>query len=101
MPSSNTTTEPSYVIWFGGGTREGTARELLDGIRREGAVRSETIRNLTADQYASVIVSDAAFFLPRDLLAFLRTQTYETEFDRALRYLAEMRDSGVRILTKK
>jgi len=90
-----------YAIWFSGATREGTAHELLEGIRKEAGARSEEIRKLTTDEYAGRIISDAAFFLPRDLLAFLRAQAYESEFDRALRYLSEMSNSGVRILTKK
>ena len=107
MPSNKLATEPIYTIWLAGGagggngTRTGSAYQLLDAIREDAATRSEEVRKLTTEGYASVIVSDAAFFLPKDLLSFLRTQSYESAFDRALRYLAEMPNSGVRILTKK
>ena len=90
--------EPAYTIWFAGETRQGTAEDLLEGIRHDAAHGSAEIRKLTTEKYAALIVSDAGFFLPRELLGFLRTQRYPTEFDRALRYLSEMPNSGVRIL---
>lgn len=100
MPSNKVASEPVYTIWFPGGTRQGTAQELLDKIRHEAGAQSREARKLSTDSYAALIVKDAEFFLPRDLLAFLRAQSYESELDRALRYLSEMSNSGVRILTK-
>lgn len=100
LSSAAAVRDSDYTIWFAGATRTGGARELLEGIRREAGARSEEIRKLTTEEYARIIVADAGFFLPRDLLAFLRTQAYASEFDRALRYLAEMSTSGVRILSR-
>lgn len=102
MQSSKAATEdraqPNYTIWFAGRTRRGTAQGLLDEIREEAGQKSEEIRKLTTGQYASRIITDAAFFLARDLLEYLRKQSYDSDFDRALRYLSEIQSSGVRIL---
>jgi hypothetical protein len=103
MPSSKTgattAAEPSsYTIWFAGETRSGTAKDLLDGIRSDAGGKSEPLRRLSTEKYANLIISDASFFLPEDLLAFLRSQPYLSDYDRALRYLSEMPSSGVRIL---
>jgi len=91
---------PTYTIFVDGRTQRGTARELLERIRADAARRSEEIAKMDADQYAAVLVKDAAYFLPEDFLSLLSAQTYESQYDRALRYLAEMDASGVRILTK-
>ena len=88
-----------YTVWFAGQTHRGTAERLLESIRRKAGLKSEEIRKLTTETYASRIVADARAFLPKDLLAFLRKQQYPSNYDRALRYLSEMSASGVRILT--
>src|SRR4051794_29745820 len=103
MPLSkngSTTAEPSYTIWFSDETREGTAEDLLDSIRSDAGNKSAELRRMSTEAYARLIVSDASFFMPQDLLRFLRTQSYPSEFDRALTYLSEMQTSGVRILKK-
>ena len=95
MPSSRSSIGPSYTIFFEG-TRTGTAFELLDWIRQHAG--SKVIKEMTTEQYAKLLVTDAPYFLPKDLLQFLEKQSYASEFDRALRYLSEMPTSGVRIL---
>lgn len=101
MPSSKPVTRdsaaPTYTIWLPDGIRRGSAFALLDRIRQESREESE-VRKLDTEQYATRIIASAAYFLPGDLLEFLRGQEYDSDFDRALRYLAEMPDSGVRIL---
>jgi hypothetical protein len=99
MPLSKTEKETDYTIWFDGETRSGSASELLEHIRSVAARKSEEIRKLNVAQYAERIVADAAFYLPKDLLAFLRKQRFESDDARALRYLSEMESSGVRILS--
>ncbi len=100
MPSNEPATPPTYTIFIDGKSRRGSAFDLLDGIRRDAASRSEEVARLSTDQYAALIVQDAAFFLDRDLLAYLKEQPYPSDYDRALRYLAEMVSSGVRILAQ-
>jgi hypothetical protein len=105
MPSNKAhitaTAGPVYTIWFSEKTRQGTAEELLDTIRGEAAQHSPEFRKLTNEKYADILISDADFFLPRGLLEFLRMQSFESKFDRALRYLSEMPASGLRILKKE
>jgi hypothetical protein len=55
---------------------------------------------MDARRYASAIVNDAEVFLDEKLYAFLEKETYATEYDRALRYLAEMDAGGIRILSR-
>jgi hypothetical protein len=102
MPSNKHATRasaaPAYTIWLPEGIRRGSAQTLLDRIRREAGQKSKEIQKIDTPQYASRIISDADYFLPADLLEFLRGQEYDSEFDRALRYLSEMPGSGVRIL---
>jgi hypothetical protein len=102
MPSNRSTVEtqvePTYTVWFSGGPHRGTAREIMEQIRA--SARSSGIRNSTVDEYASVIISDAPYFLAKELLDFLESLSFESKFDRALRYLAEMESSGLRILAK-
>jgi hypothetical protein len=100
MPSSKSPAlaETVYTIWNVDHIQKGTAREIIDAIRRSAAERSEEIRKLTTDKYATVIVSDADYHLPAELFKFLQTQHYDSKFDRALRYLSEMSGTGIRIL---
>jgi len=64
------------------------------------ARRSDEIAKMDAERYASVIIGNAEYFLPKEVLAFFETQDFESDYDRALRYLAEMPASGVRVLNK-
>jgi hypothetical protein len=100
MPASKSpiSTKTVYTIWNVNRIKKGTAHEIIDAIRRSAAERSEEIRKLTADEYAAVIVSDADYFMPAELFKFWRDQPYDSDFDRALRYLAEMSSTGIRIL---
>jgi hypothetical protein len=101
MPLNKAPHSPIYTIFFAGGTRSGTAQQLLESIRRGASKRSKNIAKLSTAQYASLLIDDAPFFLDKNLLAYLRQQPYASEFDRALRYLSEMEPSGVRILARQ
>ena len=96
MPSSKTTTPPEYTIWLSG-TQRGTAEQLLSRIRQK--AKSASIAKLSTGQYAKRLIADAPYFLPQDMHSFLEKQKYPSVYDKALRYLAEMPTSGVRILT--
>ena len=95
MPSNKALTGPIYSILFEG-THEGTAFELLDWIRKRAA--SKSLRDLTTEKYAKLLIADAPYFLPEGLLRALDKKRYASEFDKALWYLSEMPSSGVRIL---
>lgn len=100
MPSTKASPAPTYTIFVDGKIERGTARELMERIRADAAKRSETIAKMDTRRYASAIVEDADVLLDRNLFAFLDKETYATEYDRALRYLAEIDAGGVRILSR-
>jgi hypothetical protein len=89
----------SYTVFDHGNTVSGNARSLLTHIRDQAAEHNPEIDAMTVEQYADAIIEDAPFFLDGDLLDALRTQHFDTNFDRALNYLTQMPTSGVRILT--
>jgi len=95
MPSNKALAGPIYSILFEG-THEGTAFELLDWIRKRAT--SKKLREMTTEEYARLLVSDAPYFLPQSLLQAVEKNSYPSDFDRALWYLSEMPASGVRIL---
>jgi hypothetical protein len=94
-----TRTAYKYRVWDAGTVRRGTAKEILDSIRR--AANNPEIKNMSAKQYADALVEDAPYFLDQDLLRALQSVDYPTEYDRALHYLAVMPSSRVRILTEE
>ncbi len=89
-----------YSVWYTGQVKKAPAREILAAIQKSGQASGE-LRSMSATQYARALVDDAAYFLPRKLLAYFQQQEYPTEFDRALEYLAAMPTSGVRILVRE
>jgi hypothetical protein len=90
--------ETVYTIFDVDHVRKGTARQIIDTMRRSAAKRSPEVRKLTTAQYAAIIISDADYHLPAELFKFLQAQPYDSEYDRALRYLSEMSSTGIRIL---
>lgn len=100
MPLSKPAAAPTYTIYLDGQIRRGTARDLLKQIRDDAASRSPEVAKMDTDRYASVIIDNAKFSLPKGVLHFFATQEFESEYERALRYLAEMPESGVRVLSK-
>src|SRR5947209_7357459 len=89
-----------YVVWYTGQVKKAEPREILAGIQKNAQASGE-LRSMSTKQYARALVEDAAYFLPRKLLAYFQQQDYPTEFDRALEYLAAMPTSGVRILSRE
>jgi hypothetical protein len=100
MSPNKSAAPPQYTIWFDGKTRTGTASELLEEIRRS-ATRSAVIQRLDVDEYAARIIADADYYLPSEVLDFLRKERFDSQHARALRYLSEMDSSGVRILSER
>ena len=101
MPSSKAApAAPTYTIFVDGKIERGTARELMERMRADAAKRSDAIAKMDTRRYASAIVEDADVLLDRKLFAFLEKEPYATEYDRALRYLAEIDAGGVRILSR-
>jgi len=99
MPQNETEESPVYSVSVSGIVRTGTAREVLRAIQANARDES-SVRKMSLRQYAEVLVSDAPYFLTKEELKFLENESYPSEFDRALRYLATMQSSGVRILAK-
>jgi hypothetical protein len=90
-----------YTVWSNGRTVRGTAREILQDIQRHARSDSEVGRR-TVDEYAEVLISDAAYFFPdRQVPWSLRDRDFDTKFDQALQYLDAMPASGLRILSAK
>lgn len=100
MQASKVKDLPVYTVWDGQKTRRGMAHQILDGIKND-AGRDSAIRRMGLDEYATVLVEDASYFIPTGELRFLEGQPYESKFDQALQYLAAMPSSGVRILQKQ
>src|SRR5438067_850695 len=100
MPSNKISPPREYTVIDSGNTRHGSAREILEQIKAN-ANADSTLKKLSLDKYARVLVQDAPYFLPKAALEFLGKQTYPSEFDQALEYLAAMPFSGVHILTVK
>lgn len=75
----------------------GTAEDILQQIiQKNGA--NEEIRQMTVFQYADALINNAEFYLPKAALDSLRSLTFETKFDKALRYLSTMPSSGATII---
>src|SRR4051794_34951306 len=100
MPSNKALPTREYTVIDSGHTRHGSAREILAQIKAN-ANADSTLKKLTLDEYARVLIEDAPYFLPKAALEFLGKQNYPSEFDQALEYLAAMASSGVHILTVK
>ena len=98
MPSLKPTPPLQYTIFFDGRIVRGAAQELLEIIRDHASQRSTEAARMSTERYAVAIIEDAKYFLPAKLLDYVNEETYDSEFDRALRYLGEMSASGVRVL---
>ena len=89
-----------YTVSAAGRTVRGSAREILEDIQKH-ARKDSAVRSRTTDDYASTLISDAAYFFPDGQVPwFLRNQSYESKYEQALEYLSAMPASGVRILSK-
>lgn len=87
-----------YVVWANGRTVEGDALTILKDIQNHARDDSD-VRRRTSEEYADVLISDAAYFFPdREVPYFLRDREYGSKYEQALEYLAAMPSSGVRIL---
>lgn len=91
-------TEIRYKIIDGSTVRAGTARELLETIRAQGAVRNEEIRKMNTDEYVQALIEDAPYFIRQEVYKRLRDESFPTDYDRALVYLASSDSSQVRII---
>jgi hypothetical protein len=89
----------NYTLFHEGKTRQGEATSLLEAIRSEASQENEEIRKMNVDQYEDAIIEDAEYFIDEDLLRALQAQPFESKYDRALTYLAQVLTSGIRILT--
>lgn len=83
-----------------GQTRRGSARELLEQIRQSPHADLEA-RGSTVEQYAQTLIQDAEFLIPQSLFPAIQQIPYNSDFDRALTYLANMPGSGVRLLASR
>src|SRR5215212_6346576 len=97
MPSGKTLNLHEYTVWTGNKTRKGSARQILAAIQAD-ANEDSAIKKLKLEEYSRVLIDDAAYFVPAGALKFLSKQSYPSEFDKALQYLAAMPSSGLRIL---
>lgn len=88
----------NYTVFDEGKTLSGDARDILERVRRDAAVDNGEIAKMNVDEYAQALIEDAPYFLPDDLLNALKLQKFDSDYDRALTYLAQMPTSGVRIL---
>ena len=91
----------SYTIFDHGQTRTGEALALLEEIRTEASRENEEIAQMNVEQYADALIEDAPYFLDDVLLKALQAQKFDSKFDRALTYLAQVPTSGIRILTMR
>lgn len=91
----------SYTVFDHGATRRGDARAILENIREEAASDNDEIARMDVEQYADALIEDAPFFLDEQLLDALGSQPFDSKFDRALTYLAQMPTSGIRILVTR
>ena len=106
MPSTNNIVVQSqsgkvirYVVFDGEHLERGTAEQILRSIQDR--AKDKNLKSMSLDEYARILVDDAAYFLPKAMLEFLEQQEYPTSFDKALVYLANMQSSQVRILSKE
>jgi hypothetical protein len=97
MPSDKTLNGSEYTVWNSGHTQRGSAREILATIKANARADS-TIKKLKLEDYARSLIRNAPYFVPAAALDFLRKQSYDSEFDQALQYLAAMPSSDLRIL---
>jgi hypothetical protein len=90
-----------YTVFDHGRTVQGDARTVLERIRGEASRNNAEIQKMDLDQYADALIEDAPYFLEDALLRALQTQPFDSKYDQALNYLAQMPTSGIRILTVK
>ena len=89
----------TYTVFDQGQTRSGTAEQLLAAIHKEAASHNDEIARMSVEQYAQTLIEDAPYFLDEALLKAMQNQRFDSKFDQALNYLAQMPTSGIRILT--
>lgn len=89
----------SYTVFDHGATRQGDARVILEQFRQQAAANAQEFALMSVDEYADALIEDAPYFVERELFDALKAQRFETKYDRALTYLAQMPSSGIRILT--
>ena len=99
MPANKTATANSYTVWSDGEILKGSAEDILGKIQAE-AREDSRIKRMSVDGYANALIGSADTFIPKEIFDFLKSQDYDSKFDRALEYLAAMPSSGLRILAK-
>ncbi len=87
-----------YTVLVGKRIRGGTAKTILEMIRRDAAKNAPEIADMTVDGYANALIEDANYFVDADVLKQLKGGIYPSKFDKALVYLAAMPSSQVTIL---
>jgi hypothetical protein len=89
-----------YTVWYGGRTRQGSAKEILQAIQAD-ALPESSIKKLSVEEYADSLINSAPSHVPKQAMKFLQKREYDSKFDQALRYFDAMLSSGVRILAGK
>ena len=90
-----------YTVWDSGTTRTGNAEDILGQIRQNAARENTEVKDMTVDEYASALVADAQYYIPKKVVDSLESQDFPTLFDKALAYLCATPSSRVRILSQQ
>jgi hypothetical protein len=88
-----------YTVWHNNQAQTAPACDVLRDIKSDTQDNRE-LQAMSVKQYAKALVEDAGYFLPEKLLRYFEKQAYESDYERALEYLAAMPTSGVRILAR-
>jgi len=89
----------NYTVFNQGTILNGEAQDVLERIRKSAGAENEEIARMSVDEYATALLEDAPYFLEARLLDAMQKQSFDSEYDRALTYLAQMPTSGVRIIS--
>ena len=88
----------TYKVLDNNTLRIGTAKEILGEIVRD-TKQVEDIKGMTAEQYADVLLENAGYYLPKVAIDNLNELTFNTKFDKALKFLSTMPTSGTVIIS--
>lgn len=87
----------TYKVLDNNQIRTGSAKEILTQILRDNKT-VEDMKGMTADQYANALINNAGYFLPKVAIDSLNELKFDTEYDKALKFLSTMPTSGTVIL---
>ena len=96
---SNVIHDVLYTVWDNGKTRSGSAEDILSQIRQNAARENTELQHMTVEEYATALVTDAQYYIPKKVLDSLESQDFPTSYDKALAYLCATPSSRVRILS--